>query len=38
LTLHHHRGSTRAAPGRVSDIAVSVLIVALVVAAWVYFS
>ena len=38
LTLHYHRNSTHASPGRGLDIALSVLVLALVVVAWVYFS
>jgi SSS family solute:Na+ symporter len=38
LTLHYHRRPGRVEPRRATDIAFSLLVVALVAAAWLYFS
>jgi SSS family solute:Na+ symporter len=38
LTVQHGRGSAAADPPRAADVALSAALVALVVAAWLYFS
>jgi SSS family solute:Na+ symporter len=38
LTVHHHRGRGERTPGFATDVAVSAGVVALVAAAWLYFS
>jgi SSS family solute:Na+ symporter len=38
LTVHYHRRRGESAPGFMTDVAVSLGVVALVVAAWLYFS
>jgi SSS family solute:Na+ symporter len=38
LTVHYHRRHAEATPGFGTDVAVSLGVVALVVAAWLYFS
>jgi SSS family solute:Na+ symporter len=38
LTVHYHRGSAREKPSRAADLALSATVVALVAAAWLYFS